>query len=140
MAVTFTAAGQSATIVPQGSSVKVKLLQFISSETSQPGEVVHFEVFEDVVAGDRVVISRRTPVLGSITNAKAYRSFSWHWPWWTRSPAGRLMFTITQTRSVDGRVVQLSGPVLPGNETSIHSRIRWYHEGEVFDAIVANGT
>jgi hypothetical protein len=71
--VTITAAGQSVTTIPEGMPVRVRLLQFIS-ETSQPGEAVRFEVSEDVVVKNLVVISRHTPVVGSITSAKAYRS------------------------------------------------------------------
>jgi len=134
VAVTITAAGQSATTVPDGMPVKVKLLQFISSETSQPGEVVRFEVFEDVVVKNLVVISRHTPVVGSIGNAKAYRSSTRSW--WPLSSPGKLVFTITETRSVDGRVIRLVGPIVGSNQSKDDSSIRWHHEGEVFDAIV----
>jgi hypothetical protein len=139
VAVTFTAPGQSTTL-PWGTPVRVKLLQFISSETSQPGDVVRFEVFEDVVVRNLVVISRRTPVVGSITTAKAHRSLSSHWPWWTRSSPGKLAFTIVETRSVDGRIIRLSGPIVDRNPSTINPEIPWHHEGEVFDAIVLAGT
>ena len=135
-AVTITAAGQSVTTVRQGMPVRVRLLQFISSETSQPGEVVRLEVSEDVVVKNLVVISRHTPVVGSITTAKAYRSLSSHWPWWTRPSRGKLVFTITETRAVDGRIIRLLGPIVGGNQPKKDPSLRWHHEGEVFDAIV----
>jgi len=134
--VTITAAGQSVTTIPEGMPVRVRLLQFISSETSQPGEAVRFEVSEDVVVKNLVVISRHTPVVGSITRAKAYRSSSSQWPWWTRPSLGKLVFTITETRSVDGRIIRLLGPIVGGNQPKKDPSLRWHHEGEVFDAIV----
>jgi hypothetical protein len=140
VAVTITGAGQSATTVPEGMPVRVKLLQFISSETSQPGDVVRFEVFEDVVVKNLVVISRHTPVVGSITTAKEYRSLSSRWPWWPRPSLGKLVFTITETRSVDGRIIRLLGPIVGGNQSKKDPRLRWHHEGEVFDAIVVAGS
>jgi hypothetical protein len=133
LAVTITAAGQSAMTVPDGIPVKVKLLQFISSEMSQPGDAVRFEVFEDVIVNNLVVISRHTPVVGSIGNAKAYKSSTWLWP---HSSRGKLVVTITETRSVDGKVIRLVGPIVGSNESKDDSSIRWHHEGEVFDAIV----
>jgi len=133
----LTALGQSATTLPAGMAVRVKLLQFISSETSQPGNVVRFEVAQDVVLGNVVVISRRTPALGSIVNAKAYRQVSWQWPWWTHATAGKLVFSITETRTVNGTVIHLSGPIEGANPSAMKPpRIRWHHEGELFDSIV----
>ena len=142
-AVTITAAGQSVMIVPEGTPVvpegtpvRVRLLQFISSETSQPRDAVRLEISEDVVVKNLVVIARHTPVVGSITTAKAYRSSSPDFPWWTRPSPGKLVFTITQTRSVDGTVIRLLGPIVGGNQPKKDPSLRWHHEGEVFDAIV----
>ena len=135
-AVTITAAGQSVMTVPEGTPVRVRLLQFISSETSQPRDAVRLEISEDVVVKNLVVIARHTPVVGSITTAKAYRSSSPDFPWWTRPSPGKLVFTITQTRSVDGTVIRLLGPIVGGNQPKKDPSLRWHHEGEVFDAIV----
>jgi len=96
---------------------------------------VRFEVDEDVVVKNLVVIARHTPVVGSITTAKTYRSSSSDWSW-PRSSRGKLVFTVTQTRSVDGRVVRLLGPIVGGNPSKKDPSLRWHHEGEVFDAIV----
>jgi len=134
-AVAITAAGQSVTTIPEGMPVRVRLLQFISSETSLAGDAVRFEVSEDVVIKNLVVISRHTPVVGSITTAKSYRSSSSDWSW-PRTSRGKLVFTVTQTRSVDGRVVRLLGPIVGGNPSKKDPSLRWHHEGEVFDAIV----
>jgi hypothetical protein len=136
----LTVSGQSATTIPAGTVVRVKLLQFISSETSQPGDVVRFEVAQDVVLGNIVVISRRTPALGSIVKAKAYRKSPWQWPWWTDATPGRIVFDIAETRTVNGTAIHLSGPIEGANPSAMKPpRIRWYHEGELFDAIVLSG-
>ena len=102
VAIGFTAAGQQATPIPDGTRVKVKLLQFISSETSQPGEAVKFEVAEDVAIRGFVVIARGTPAMGSVGWAKAYRNSPSVWTWWSRTARGQLAFRISETTSVNG--------------------------------------
>ena len=52
-----------------GTRIRVRLLQFISSETSTPGEPVHLEVPEDVAVDGVVAIKRGTPATGTILEA-----------------------------------------------------------------------
>ena len=130
-----TGAAQPVTIVPVGTTVRVKLLQFISSETSQPGEIVRFEVFQDVLLNGTVVISRRTPAIGSIIWAKAYRPSA---PFWSLRlvSRGQLFFTISETTFVNGEAVRLEGPIVGPNKQRPRPLIIWHHDGEVFDAVV----
>jgi hypothetical protein len=128
-------AAQPVTSVPVGTGVRVKLLQFISSETSQPTEVVRFEVARDVVNQGVVLISRRTPVVGSITRARAHRVSVPFWSLRLSSP-GQLMFAIAETKSVNGDVVRLNGPIMGANQPHIHPLMTWHHKGEEFDAVV----
>ena len=136
VAIAFTAAGQQATPIPDGTCVRVKLLQFIWSETSQPGEAVKFEVAEDVAIRGLVVIARGTPAVGSVEWAKAYRNSPPVWTWYSRTARGQLAFRISETRSVNGEAIQLSGPIVSVNQPPGRSLVRWHHTGEVFDAVV----
>jgi len=135
LAIGLPAHGQSSIFVPRGTVVHVSLLQFISSEWSQPGEPVKLEVFEDVVVQNSVVISRGTPVVGRIDVARAYRFKP---PYWSMkySVRGRLAFTISETRSVNGDVIRLSGPVVKTNSPHMEPSAPWHHEGALFDAVV----
>jgi hypothetical protein len=96
---------------------------------------VQFEIAEDVVIQGLVVISRQTPAVGSITKVRPYRSWP---PFWTvhRLFPGQLGFTISETRSVNGDVIWLSGPLLRVNQPPPRPMITWHHEGEMFDAVV----
>jgi hypothetical protein len=129
------AGGQFTIPVPRGTIVHVRLLQYISSEASQPGQLVKLEVANDVVIENSVVIPRGTPVVGWITRAQAY---SFKPPYWSFKPSsrGRLAFTISETRSVNGDLIRLSGPVVGTNPPHIEPMFRWQHNGEVFDAVV----
>jgi hypothetical protein len=135
LAIGSPAGGQSTTPVPRGTIVHVKLLQYISSEGSQAGQLVQLEVANDVVIQNSVVISRGTPVVGWITRADAY---NFKPPYWSfkLSSRGRLVFTISETRSVNGDLIRLSGPVVGTNPPRIEPMFRWQHSGEVFDAVV----
>jgi hypothetical protein len=116
VAMAFTAAGQQATPIPDRTPVRVRLLQFISSETSQPGQAVQFEVADDVAIGGLVAIARGTPAVGSVGWARAYRNSPPFWSWNSRSAAGQLGFTISKTTSVNGEAIQLLGPVVRSNQ------------------------
>jgi hypothetical protein len=136
VAMAFTAAGQQATPIPDRTPVRVRLLQFISSETSQPGQAVQFEVADDVAIGGLVAIARGTPAVGSVEWAKAYRNSPPVWTWWSRTARGQLAFRISETTSVNGEAIQLAGPIVSVNQPPGRSLVRWHHRGEVFDAVV----
>jgi hypothetical protein len=120
--------------VPDGTRLRVKLLQFISSETSRAGEPVRFEVAQDVVL-DRIVIRRGTPVEGSIVESSPYRLPRWPF-WWRRSRPGRLTFTVTRTESINGDPIRLRFSAEPSGLMTRPPLLRWQHEGEMFDAFV----
>jgi len=138
VAMGVTAAGEPPASVPPGTRVQVKLLKLITSESSLPGATVQFTVAHDVVIHGLVVISRGTPALGSVTTAKAYPG---HHPFWStdRVSPGQLGFTISETKSVNGDLVRLSGPLLVNQPPHRRPLVTWHHEGEIFDAIVLPG-
>jgi len=134
-AIGITAAAEPSTAVPPGTLVQLKLFTLMTTQRSQPGEVLQFEVTQDVVIHGHVVISRGTQALGSVTNAKAYDQ---HRPFWTlnHSHRGQLGFTISETKSVYGDVVRLSGPLTRVSQVPPRPLISWHHEGETFEAVV----
>jgi len=134
-AIGITAAAAPATAVPPGTRVQVKLVTLMFSQTSQLGELLQFEVSRDVVIDGVVVISHGTQAVGSVTNAKAYDS---HRPFWTvnHSHRAQLGFTIFETKSINGSVVRLSGPLTHVNQLPPRPLISWHHAGETFEAVV----
>src|SRR5712692_9875850 len=81
-----------------GTRLRVRLLQFISSETSEAVDDVRFEIAQDVKLSGVTVIPRGAPVEGTILNAVPYRFGGW----WFNVKPGRLDFTVTGTHSVNG--------------------------------------
>jgi len=118
--------------IPDGTSVPVKLLQFISSETSRVGDPVRLVVDRDVVVNGFVVIRRDTPVRGTVVEAT--RHSVRRWLWWNRVHPGRLTFAVIDTAAVNGAAIRLR--LVSGGERSVTPLIRWEHEGELFDAKV----
>jgi len=53
-------------LVPKGSLVKVKLLTALSTVKARSGDAVRFEVVDDVVFEDRLVIPKGTPVAARV--------------------------------------------------------------------------
>jgi len=118
--------------VSDGTRVPIKLMEFISSETSQPGDPVRFAVTEDVVVSGVVVIRRGTTAVGRIAEAIPYRV---HWfLWWTRVHPGRLSIAVTATTASNGEPIRLR--LMGATRHGAPTLIRWEHEGELFDAAV----
>jgi len=125
-----------------GTRVRTKLLQLITSETSRSADPVNLEVAEDLLVDGVVAISRGTFVTGTITEASPLRLPTWSWLWWPRPRPGRLTFTIEATRSVDSQTIRLrSSRVKQGTAgiavgTRRPTLMRWAHEGIRFNAFV----
>ncbi len=129
--------------VADGVRVAVRLRQFISSETSHPGEPVDLSVAADVRADGRIVIARNTPVAGHVVEAVPARFRRWIWR--PRLQAGRLLLAIDETAAADGQRIMLRASPAPPNPPvsgaavltpNARSILRWAHEGASFDALV----
>jgi hypothetical protein len=81
-----------------GTRIAVRLMHPLSSETAQNGDPITFEIAEDVVVDDQVVIRQGTPVKGVVVESAAKRRMG---------RAGNLSYTLTETRTVDRQVVRL---------------------------------
>jgi hypothetical protein len=79
-------------VVPEGTRLRVRLEQAISSATAEEGQVVEFSVTDSVRSGDNVVIAEGARVTGVITQAQGKRRMG---------RAGKLDFSIDRVRSAD---------------------------------------
>lgn len=57
-------------VLKEGTDVKLKFAQEISSKTAAEGDPVNFVLDEDIKVGDVVVVKAGTKAVGTITNAK----------------------------------------------------------------------
>jgi len=57
-------------LLKEGTDVRLKFAQELSSKTSAEGDPVNFIVDEDIKVGDVVVIKAGTKAVGTVTNAK----------------------------------------------------------------------
>jgi type IV secretory pathway VirB10-like protein len=135
--VTLTASRVSAGQLRDGTRIPVRLLSFISSETSKEGDPVEFVVTTDVVANGQVLIPRGTRVLGSIVKARQAR-----WGFSANRHA-RLAFAFTYTVANNGVLVRLRGPAPPRSDgrpgvdrDGLHHAFQWAGTADTFEAFV----
>lgn len=88
------AAAFSQVMIPDGTKVRVRLEQNLSSETAELGQTVDFAVTQEVRVNDHVVIANGARATGSIITARGRRSFG---------RGGKLDFTIDRVQMVDGQ-------------------------------------
>ncbi len=117
--------------VPAGKSIRVTLMEDISSEEiERDGTVIRFTCNEDVVAGNRVIIRKGAVVTGKIVDAI---------PSSNSRRKSLIGFVIQRVEAVDGSSVKLrserfqSYSEVPGKPVS-------YRSGQTFEAILKGGT
>jgi|SRR5690242_8971678 hypothetical protein len=79
-------------VLPEGTKIRVRLDQNISSATAEEGQTVEFSATDSVRVGDTVVISEGARVTGVVTEAHEKRRLG---------RAGKLDFSIDRIRTVD---------------------------------------
>ena len=84
--------------LPDGTRIAVRVMEQISSAAVSDNDPVNFAVVEDVLVDGRVVVRQGTPVRGVVVDAAAKRRMG---------RAGRLSYTVTETKDVDNRVIRL---------------------------------
>lgn len=92
--------------VPDGTKLRVRLDQTISSATADEGQGIELSVTEPVKVGDQVVIPEGARVTGTITLAQEKRHMG---------RAGKLDFSIDRVRAVDGEWIPLRYTVTKRN-------------------------
>lgn len=81
-----------------GTKVPLRLVETLSSATAKDGDIITFEVLEDVVVGNKVVIRQGTTANGVVIEAQEKRRMG---------RAGKLSYTVTGTKSVDRQSIRL---------------------------------
>ncbi len=84
--------------IPDGTKIRVRLEQTISSATADQGQAVDLSVTEAVKAGGQIVIPEGARVTGTVTLAQEKRHMG---------RAGKLDFSIDRVRAADGEWVPL---------------------------------
>lgn len=90
------------TRVPTNTSVKLKLLENVTSFYSRAGDEVLFEVANDVVIDGQKVIREKTPVMGQVNFVSDGK---------TGGFAGSLDVAVSSLKAVDGSQVPLVGQI-----------------------------
>jgi hypothetical protein len=85
-------------VLPEGTKIRVRLDQNISSATAEEGQIVELSVSDPVKVGDAVVIPEGARATGTITEAHEKRRLG---------RAGKLDFSIDRVRTADGQWVPL---------------------------------
>ncbi len=80
-------------MIPDGTKLRVRLEQNLTSETAELGQTVDFSVTQEVRVGDAVVVANGARATGSIIRAEARRRMG---------RSGQLDFTIERVQMVDG--------------------------------------
>jgi hypothetical protein len=84
--------------IPDGTKLRVRLDQTISSATADEGQTVELSVIDPIKVSDQVVIPEGARVTGTITMAEAKRRMG---------RSGKLDFSIDRVRATDGEWVPL---------------------------------
>lgn len=90
------AAAQTQVIIPDGTKIRVRLDQNISSKTADEGQTVALSVMEAVEVNGLTVVPEGAAATGTITTAQESRRMG---------RAGKLDFSIDRVRAADGRWV-----------------------------------
>lgn len=85
-------------VLPDGTMVRLKISQTISSEEAKTGQEVPFEVLEDVIVSGVPVIKKGDSAFGTVTNAESKRRMG---------RAGKLDISINYVRLADQEKVAL---------------------------------
>jgi len=94
LAATLTASMAMAQVmIPDGTPVRVRLEENLSSATADLGQTVDFKVTQEVRIGDAIVIASGAPATGSVVNVEERRRMG---------RAGKLDFSIERVQMVDG--------------------------------------
>ena len=94
----WTGTGLAQSVIPDGTRIRVRLDETISSATADQGQTVELTVTDAVRIGDAFVIPEGARVTGTITEAQSKRRMG---------RAGKLDFSIDRVKAGDDQWVQL---------------------------------
>jgi hypothetical protein len=112
LALAVAAIGQTQTIIPEGTKVKVRLEQQLSSSTAEEGQIVQFTVVDNVVLNDQTVVPQGANVSGTVVQAVPKRRMG---------RTGKLDFSIEKITASDGGFIPVRYTMLKkeGGNTSV---------------------
>jgi hypothetical protein len=91
-------AASAQVMLPEGTRVRVRLEQALSSATAEQGQAVNFSVIDDVKIGEIIVVAQGATCVGEVIQALPKRRMG---------RTGKLDFTIERVAAVDGSSVPL---------------------------------
>jgi hypothetical protein len=94
----FAALSAAQVAIPDGTKIRVRLDQSISSGTAEQGQTVELSVVEAIHVNEQVVIPEGSRVTGTITEAHEKRNMG---------RAGKLDFSIDRVRGIDNEWIPL---------------------------------
>ncbi len=95
---TLTSAFGQSIKLEEGTQIRLKLLQDLSSATSQAGQTISFEVLDAVKVDNTVVIAEGAQALGTVTLAEPKKSLG---------RAGKLNIRLEYVKAVDGSKIHV---------------------------------
>lgn len=87
-------------VLLDGTPIKLRTTENLSSHDAVKGETVNFEVMEDIYAGDVLVVKKGSVAIGTITEAQPKRRMG---------RQGKMDITIDYVRLLNGEKAQLRG-------------------------------
>ncbi|MBI4909425.1 MAG: PEGA domain-containing protein [Acidobacteria bacterium] len=85
-------------VIPEGTKIRVRLDQTLSSATAEEGQMVELSVTDGIKVGDTLVIAEGARVTGNVKQAQGKRMMG---------RAGKLDFSIDRVKSIDGQWIPL---------------------------------
>jgi len=73
-------------------------MEGISSATAKEGDILSFEILEDIIVDGRLLVKQGTPARGVVASAQPKRRMG---------RSGSITYSVTETKAVDGSIVRL---------------------------------
>ncbi|MCI5057450.1 MAG: hypothetical protein MRY83_15145 [Flavobacteriales bacterium] len=123
-------------VLPEGTIIKMRLIENVDTRLAQSGDLVRFEVLEDVKVKKKIVIEKGSIAYGRLSTASHGRLLS----------KSNLSLTIEYVRAVDDHNVKLNyqasqnHPTKKGIVKSVLHRQITLHKGSEFEPFVSKDT
>lgn len=130
----------------EGTIINLKLLNKLSSKTAKAGQIIEFELADNIIRGNKIIVFAGAKATGTITEASRSRSFG---------KEASLTFTIDYLNLPSGKVVKLRNTVSQDNNSTGGSVAKAvfvpeaylfagkqikYDKGAIFKAYISNDT
>jgi len=116
-------------VLPDGTSIRVRLVGVVNTDRAQKGDPLEFVVMKDVVIGNQVLIARGARVTGQVVKAQR-ASAGW------RPRHAKLAFAFTSAQAWDGEAVRLRRSTITIDRGGHHHDLQWVSDADFFDAYV----